>query len=162
MAKATPTNPHGSEALTEGVRISVSPAYAPERSDADGRQFVFAYRVRVTNESSSAVTLLSRYWRIVDADGASRAVEGAGVVGRQPTIPPGHAFEYASFCPIATAWGTMEGWMVMRREPRGEAHDDADDEPRAEFALSAGDERLFRATVARFYLVAQEREAITI
>lgn len=50
---------------------------------------------------------------IVDGDGERRDVEGPGVVGQFPTLAPGEAFEYSSFCPLQTPWGTMEGTYEM-------------------------------------------------
>jgi ApaG protein len=43
-------------------------------------------------------------------------VKGPGVVGEQPVLAPGESFEYTSFCPLATPFGTMEGsyQMVVR------------------------------------------------
>lgn len=87
--------------------MEVSPRFVPEQSTPE--RFLFAYQVRVTNQSDQAVQLLSRRWVIIDAEGTRREVEGEGVVGRQPVLEPGEAFEYASFCPLETGWGTMEG-----------------------------------------------------
>ena len=124
----------GSEACTLGVRVVVRPVYLPQQSRPSENQWVFAYRVRMVNESGRTVQLRTRHWTIVDADGERRSVDGEGVVGQQPLLEPGGAFEYTSFCPLETAWGTMEGTF------RFEAMDHA--EP-AEFD----------AVVARFYLV---------
>jgi ApaG protein len=35
------------------------------------------------------------------------------VVGEQPVLPPGESFEYTSFCPLETPFGTMEGSYEM-------------------------------------------------
>jgi ApaG protein len=35
------------------------------------------------------------------------------VVGEQPVLTPGESFEYASFCPLGTPFGTMEGSYQM-------------------------------------------------
>ena len=53
---------------------------------------------------------------IVDADGVRHEVQGMGVVGHHPDLKPGERFEYSSFCPLNTSWGTMEGSYVMERE----------------------------------------------
>jgi ApaG protein len=127
----------GSTATTRGVRIDVAPRFLPEQSGEDeswkGRRYLFAYRIRITNEGDQAVQLLSRHWRIVDADGEERHVRGDGVVGHQPHLLPGHAFEYESYCPLLTPWGTMEGEYTMR--------------------TADGEE--FAARIARFYLVSE-------
>lgn len=110
MTTSTPTaKTHGSVALTHGFRVSVQPRYMPEQSDPASRQWLFAYRIRIANEGPAAAQLQSRRWVIVDAHGAREEVKGPGVVGQQPRLEPGQSFEYTSFCPLRTSWGTMEG-----------------------------------------------------
>jgi hypothetical protein len=58
--------------------------------------------------------LVDRHWVITDGDGYANEVRGPGVVGHQPTLAPGQAFEYESFCPLETPWGTMEGSYRFR------------------------------------------------
>jgi ApaG protein len=36
-------------------------------------------------------------------------VRGPGVVGEQPRLDPGEAFEYTSGCPLPTPFGSMRG-----------------------------------------------------
>jgi len=36
-------------------------------------------------------------------------VRGPGVVGEQPQLAPGEAFEYTSGCPLETPFGSMRG-----------------------------------------------------
>ena len=103
----------GSDVTTHGIRVQVVPSYVPEQSDPGQNRFVFAYRVRITNQNPGEVHLLAREWRIVDADGELNVVKGEGVVGQQPVISPGQGFEYSSFCPLITPWGTMEGSYSM-------------------------------------------------
>lgn len=115
----------GSDVLTPvfvgGVRVQVTPQYLPEHSDPDSDRYVFAYRVRITNECDRALQLMTRRWEIVDADSGRKVVEGAGVVGEQPLLMPGQGFDYSSGCELATPWGTMEGTYSMRtRETSGE------------------------------------------
>lgn len=110
------SNYPNSEKITEGIRISVSPEYVPSNSNPDRNEFLFKYKIRITNESDETVTLLRRYWLIINSDGDEEIVEGEGVVGYTPFILPGQYFEYESFCPLNTSWGTMEGHYVMRKE----------------------------------------------
>lgn len=121
--------------LTEGVRVAVSPSYLPEQSNPEAGQYTFGYRIRITNESPWRMRLVSRRWLIVDADGERREVEGEGVIGQQPDLPPGESFTYSSFCPLSTPWGTMEGSYTMLRE---------DGEP-------------LEVRIGRFYLAAEVR-----
>lgn len=119
------TTPRSSECVTEGVRVKASPQYLPSESDPDSKRFVFGYRIRITNEGEQLVKLLSRRWVIVNATGGEQIVEGDGVVGQTPELGPGETFEYSSYCPLTTAWGTMEGAYSMvrlmeSRRPKGE------------------------------------------
>jgi ApaG protein len=105
-------------ATTRGIRITVTPQYLPERSSPDDRQYFWAYRVEIVNLSADAVQLRTRYWRITDENGQVQEVRGPGVVGEQPVIEPGGAFEYTSGCPLTTPTGIMAGHygMVTDRE----------------------------------------------
>jgi ApaG protein len=107
---------HGSDTVTDGVRVIVRPAFVPSQSSAERRQFLFSYSVTIRNEGATRVRLATRRWRIVDAEGDERTVEGAGVVGQHPDLGPGDSFEYSSFCPITTPWGTMEGHFTFERD----------------------------------------------
>jgi ApaG protein len=102
--------------MTRGFRVSVSPAFVPHESDRGASQFVFGYRVTIRNESGQSARLVSRRWLITDGQGRQRLVEGEGVLGKQPLIPPGHAHVYSSHCPLKTPWGTMEGVYAMQGE----------------------------------------------
>lgn len=99
----------GSERTTGGVRIVVRPKYEAEKSDPSSRQWLFSYRILVANDGAEPVQLLTRRWEIVDAHGERETVEGPGVVGKTPRLEPGKSFEYSSYCPLRTNWGTMEG-----------------------------------------------------
>lgn len=109
-----------SDTTTRGVRVQVESRYLDERSSPAERYFLFSYQVRITNRSEETVQLVSRRWIITDADGHVERVEGPGVVGVQPVLPPGESFEYTSFCPLQTPVGTMEGGYLLRT-PDGEA-----------------------------------------
>lgn len=127
-----------SDTTTRGLRVRVVPSFLPEQSGESeswqGRRYVFAYKVRISNEGAARTKLLSRHWVIVDADGERHEVHGEGVVGHQPDLAPGQAFEYSSYCPLTTPWGTMEGEFQMQDE-HGERFD---------------------ALISRFYLVSGE------
>ena len=49
-----------SEAVTNDVRVEVESQYVPEHSQPFQNQWLFHYTVRITNESSDTVKLLSR------------------------------------------------------------------------------------------------------
>jgi len=111
-----------SEATTQGIRIHVQARYVPERSEPDQNQWFFVYHVRISNEGTKTAQLVSRHWIITDANGHVEEVKGPGVVGKQPLLAPGEAFEYTSFCPLPTPFGTMHGTYQMEA-PDGQTFD---------------------------------------
>lgn len=104
------------DATTEQVTVTVRPVYLDDQSDVVARKFVFAYFIEIANGSPFEVQLLRRHWVITDADGQVEEVEGAGVIGQQPVLPPGGVHAYNSFCVLKTFEGTMAGTYLMQRE----------------------------------------------
>jgi ApaG protein len=105
-----------SEAVTRGVRVAVESRYHADRSDPGRREWFFSYRIRIANESPATVQLLTRHWTITDSNGRVQEIRGPGVIGKQPILTPGQAFEYTSFCPLSTSFGTMHGSYGMERD----------------------------------------------
>ncbi len=95
--------------ITEGMRITARPRFVPEQSRPEMRHFVFTYRIRLENTAERPARLLARHWYIHDDIGEESEVEGEGVVGEQPLLPPGGTYEYDSFCVLKSARGWMEG-----------------------------------------------------
>jgi ApaG protein len=89
--------------------VSVRVRYVAEQSDPESEVYLFAYTIRVHNSGEAAAQLMSRHWIITDGNGKIEEVRGAGVVGEQPRLAPGEAFEYTSGCPLRTPCGTMRG-----------------------------------------------------
>ena len=102
-----------SESITRNIRIHVRSEYIPERSAPPRHQWFFAYRIRIANEGAETIQLLARHWVITNASGHVEEVNGEGVVGEQPVIEPGEAFEYTSGCPLTTPFGSMHGEYQM-------------------------------------------------
>lgn len=100
-------------ATTHRIRVTVEPFFLEEKSSPDDRRYVWAYHVQIENQGAEAVTLKSRYWRITDAVGQVQEVRGEGVVGEQPVIEPGEAYEYTSGAPLSTPSGIMSGSYRM-------------------------------------------------
>ncbi len=111
-----------SDATTEGIRIQVESEYVEERSNPRENYFFFSYRVTISNVGEEPAQLISRVWIITNGDGEEERVEGPGVVGEQPHLAPGQSFEYRSFCPLRTSFGTMHGPYRMFR-PDGTSFD---------------------------------------
>jgi ApaG protein len=103
-------------AETRGVEVSVRADYVHERSQPLQGRWFFTYRIKIANRGQEPVKLLNRHWIITDANGHVEEVRGPGVVGEQPDLGPGESFEYTSFCPLPTPFGTMEGTYEMVTE----------------------------------------------
>lgn len=94
---------------TEQMTVKVNPVFLEHESDPEEPCFVWAYHVRIENHGTQPVRVCNRHWRITDSAGRTEEVRGAGVVGEQPLIEPGHAFEYVSGTPLKTPSGIMVG-----------------------------------------------------
>lgn len=102
-----------SDTTTRGIRVQVQSFYDEDRSSPEESYYFFAYRVRISNVGGETVQLVSREWIITDGNGDVQRVQGPGVVGEQPLLAPGQAFEYTSFCPLPTPVGAMQGFYRM-------------------------------------------------
>ena len=97
------------EARTNDILVRVKAFYLEDESEPDEGRYVWAYRVAVENHGRFTVQLLRRSWVITDATGHTERVHGEGVVGEQPVLAPGQAFEYVSGTPLPTPSGFMTG-----------------------------------------------------
>src|SRR5262249_14207041 len=102
-----------SNAITEGIRVTVTSQYIAAQSSPSARRYVFSYTVRISNEGAQAAQLRTRHWIITDANGKVEEVRGPGVVGQQPLLRPGEHFEYTSGCVLETPRGSMHGTYQM-------------------------------------------------
>ena len=75
---------------------------------------MFAYRITIENNNNFEIQLLRRHWYILDSSGEQKEVEGEGVVGVQPVIPPRESFQYVSGCNIKTEIGRMVGYYIVK------------------------------------------------
>ena len=95
------------------IQIEVQTNYIEEQSEPEAERFVFAYTVRIINNSEQAARLVSRHWIVTDANYKQQEVTGDGVVGQQPYLKPGEAFEYTSAAMLETPVGSMHGSYQM-------------------------------------------------
>ncbi|MBI1803922.1 MAG: Co2+/Mg2+ efflux protein ApaG [Ignavibacteriae bacterium] len=102
-------------ATTDTITIKVKPMFIDGQSDPIEHKLVFAYFVSIENHGTEPVQLLRRHWFINHGGGRVEEVEGEGVVGQQPVIQPGKAYDYNSFCVLDTYEGTMEGTYLIQR-----------------------------------------------
>jgi ApaG protein len=101
---------------TRSIEVTVKPMYLEDQSEPSCNHYVWAYWIRIENRSEETVQLRTRHWRITDAIGRLHEVRGDGVVGEQPTLRPGEAFEYTSGSPLETPSGIMVGSYEMESE----------------------------------------------
>ncbi len=90
-------------------QVQVKPRYLADQSDPVQGRYFFAYTITIRNTGSIAAQLISRTWSVNDALGHHEKVKGLGVVGHQPFLQPGEAFEYTSGTRLRTPTGTMHG-----------------------------------------------------
>ena len=110
------------EETTRNIRVAVEPNFLDDQSEPEESRYLWSYSVTIENKSSETVQLLSRYWRITNSRGIVREVRGDGVIGEQPILKPGQAFEYTSGAPLETPSGFMQGAYRMR-SASGESFD---------------------------------------
>jgi ApaG protein len=84
------------------VRVQALPACA-----VGGTRFHL--RFEIYNASSNPVRLLSRRWRLIDADHHQVELLGQCVSGQRPEIFPGASYRFTSEVQLTTAWGSLEG-----------------------------------------------------
>lgn len=102
-------------AIHHEINISVETSFIPEVSLPSSGKFIFAYKIRIENDSDYKVQLMSRAWHIADSAMIKRFVEGEGVVGLQPELAPGQVHEYESFCELQSPFGKMHGHYIFQR-----------------------------------------------
>lgn len=77
--------------------------------ETEGREHAFIYFLSIHNESPVAVTIKGRKWVVTHDDGTQLVVEGDGVVGETPMIPPGDKFSYNSWHALPTRTAVATG-----------------------------------------------------
>ena len=96
------------------IFVSVKSVYLEDHSEPSEDSFLWAYQVKIKNNSTKTVTLLRGHWKSIDANGNTKEVMGDGVVGEQPTQEKKKSFEYTSGTPLQTSSGLMHGSYFMK------------------------------------------------
>lgn len=99
--------------MSAKISIETIAKFSDEHSQKQLNRFVFTYLIKIFNNGIESAQLLSRYWKITDANGEIQEVRGEGVVGEQPIIMPSAFYQYESFCLLPTPLGWMEGTYRM-------------------------------------------------
>ncbi len=97
-------------AVTHGICVRMAVNFLPEQSRPEEGEWCWSYHIRIENGTDQTIQLLSRHWRISDDNGAVFHVDGDGVVGQQPILEAGASYDYVSGLPLATDFGSMEGF----------------------------------------------------
>jgi len=115
----------------KGLHVSVdSIQYDPQAQAPPDRPYAFRYTITIENLSPETVKIFGRKWIIRDKSGRVEVVEGDGVVGKTPELPPGEKFTYESYHLILTesiAEGAYFGLTdqkkpIFTRIPKFEMH----------------------------------------
>ena len=99
--------------ISSGVEVKVETFYQHDFSDMVKGEYVFAYRITIENLNDFTIRLKSRRWFIFDSGNDIQVVEGEGVVGVQPILPPGINYQYTSACHLSSDMGRMSGSYIM-------------------------------------------------
>ena len=102
-----------SKSSAHNSNVSVDSAFVEGQSSEGQDRFVFAYTVTIHNTGEVPAKLMTRHWIITDSNGKIQEVRGEGVVGEQPYLRPGEAFQYTSGTMLETPVGTMQGSYQM-------------------------------------------------
>jgi len=97
----------------------------PERSQPDKNHWFLRLHVRIANEAREPAQLVSPPLDHHRRQRATcRKVRGPGVVGEQPLLAPGEAFEYNLRLPTSRLlFGTMHGTFTQMVTRSGEKFD---------------------------------------
>lgn len=98
------------------IQILVLTQYIEAQSLPLEHRYVYSYTITIANNSDAPAQLVSRYWRITDANEKLQEVQGLGVVGEQPHLNPGESYTYTSGVILETETGIMEGTYHMRTD----------------------------------------------
>ena len=101
---------------TDNITVNVYPLFLDDQSSPENSTYMWAYYIRIENESKESIQITKRHWKIIDSSGHIQEVNGDGVVGEKPIIEPKKIYEYASGVPLKTPSGFMEGYYVAECE----------------------------------------------
>ncbi|MCB0460201.1 MAG: Co2+/Mg2+ efflux protein ApaG [Flavobacteriaceae bacterium] len=99
--------------VTNGIKISVKTNFEGTVFQNYRVYFSFSYQITIENQSNDSVQLISRYWKIFDSLKNTEIVEGEGVIGQKPVLPPKKSYTYSSYCNLTSPIGAMKGFFNM-------------------------------------------------
>ncbi|MDH5413085.1 MAG: Co2+/Mg2+ efflux protein ApaG [Flavobacteriaceae bacterium] len=99
--------------VTNGIKISVKTNFEGTSYQNYRMYFSFSYSITIENQSNDSVQLISRHWKIFDSLNNVEIVEGEGVIGKKPILPPKKTYTYSSYCNLTSPSGSMRGFFNM-------------------------------------------------
>ena len=112
-AKATDVFACVSPGCVQEIPIHVEAVFLDDLSAPALQRYAWAYQVTIRNRTDVPVTLMRRYWRVINGLGGVEEVSGDGVLGLQPFIEPDGMHRYTSWVVLTTPQGLMEGHYEM-------------------------------------------------
>ena len=98
------------------IIVDVKPRFIETQSLPEAHRYVYTYTITIANRGDEPAKLISRHWRITDANEKLQEVQGIGVVGEQPHLKPGESYTYTSGVILETETGIMEGTYQMQTD----------------------------------------------
>jgi len=99
--------------VTQGIKVTVRTTFEGTFFKNYKMHFAYGYTISIENLTKDTVQLTDRHWDIFDALKDPETIEGKGVIGKQPIIPPGGTHTYSSGCLLAAPLGAMKGYYTM-------------------------------------------------
>lgn len=99
--------------ITKGIKISVKSIYKGLICRGGTQYYSFSYFITIQNKSKETVQLIKRFWEVYDSLSFTEYVEGEGVVGQTPILPPKSEYSYKSNCFLTSSVGSMKGNYKM-------------------------------------------------
>ncbi len=98
---------------TNRIKVQVDCKYEHAQSSPASNEYLFSYKVTITNHSDRRVQLIKRKWYITDYPAIRKIVEGNGVIGQQPVLEIGDSHSYVSYCVFKNGIGNMKGYYTF-------------------------------------------------
>lgn len=107
--------------FTSGIKLSVESAFRDIIEEEGIKRYIFAYRLRLVNESGFTVALKRCHWYLAETLGKPRSMTGRPPYDEASRVlEPGDGMEYVARCDIGSDMGVMFGRYEVERCIDGE------------------------------------------
>jgi len=100
---------HNSKKTTNKIAIEAHPYYLPDHPSRKEGEYIFSYRIKITNKSEKQVRIMGMSLTSIDANAEEEIISKEGLNGERPQLEPLESYEFTSYCKLNTYWGTLEG-----------------------------------------------------